>query len=145
MMAKPVRVPAARPFDTADIAPGRHLVAVAAGPHADLAVLSLDSPPDYRRASPAGASFPKLRAEVPNRYRIDHHRAGGWSSVVLPATRENFHHVQPLAGGWLLVRGRAAGGADRNAHVYHPDGTPAGAFHAGDGIADVQVTEAGRV
>lgn len=144
-MAKPVRVPAGLLFDTAAVARGRHVVAVAAGPRNDVAVLSLNAPLDYRRSDPGGAGFPKRHADRPNSYQIDHYQAGEWASVTLPATRENFHHLQPLAGGWLLVRGRAAGDADRNAHLYGPDGTPVGAFHAGDGIAHVQVTEADRV
>jgi hypothetical protein len=44
----------------------------------------------------------------------------------------------------LLVRSRADAEADHNAHVYGPDGSPLGSFHAGDGIADVQVTEQGH-
>jgi hypothetical protein len=109
-------------------------------------VLSLDAPPDYRRTAPSGASFAKLRADHVNCYRIDHHRSGEWSSLTLNPTKENFHCVQPLnESNWLLVRGRADGNSDRNAHVYGSDGTYLRSFHAGDGIEDAQATEEGRI
>jgi hypothetical protein len=145
-MAKAGRTQARRVCDTEEVAPARHVVSVAAGPHSDLVVLSLDAPPDYRRTAPSGASFAKLRADHTNRYRIDHLRGGAWSSLTLAPTDENFHCVQPLGeSDWLLVRGRADGNSDRNAHVYGPDGTCLRSFHAGDGIEDIQATEDGRI
>src|SRR5262245_41324772 len=123
---------------------GRHLINVSAGPSLDPVLLSLEQTPDYR-VSTAHASFPKKRAASPNRFRL-HYRAGeAWVGLDLPATAENYHAVQPLPRHrWLLVRGRAGGEDDRNAHVYEADGTPAHSFHAGDGIADVQATERGN-
>jgi hypothetical protein len=145
-MAKVGRIQASCVCDTEEVAPARHVVRVTAGPHSDLVVLSLDAPPDYRRTAPSGASFAKLRAGHTNRYRIDHLRGGEWSSLALAPTDENFHCVQPLGGSdWLLVRGRADGNSDRNAHVYGPNGTCLRSFHAGDGIEDIQATAEGRV
>src|SRR5262249_48614233 len=123
----------------------RHLINVTVSPSLDLVLLSLGQPPDYR-AETEHFSFPKRRAGRPNHFRI-HYRAGDdWVGIDLPATDENYHAVQPLPQGrWLLVRGRAAGKRDDNAHVHAPDGTWLRSFHAGDGIADVQATERGSV
>lgn len=143
-MAKTKRAVADRVATFADLLGGRHLITAAAGPDLEPVLLSLGNDPDYRRETQHG-SFPKHRAATPNRYRV-HFRSGEeWGHLDLPATAENYHAVQSLTHGrWLLVRGRAAGGADRNARVYEADGTPGPAFHAGDGIADVQATERGR-
>ena len=46
---------------------------------------------------------------------------------------------------WLLVRGRAAGKSDKNAHVHGPEGKHIRSFHAGDAIAEVQTTENSNV
>src|SRR5262249_30565077 len=93
-----------------------------------------------------GASFAKLHADHLNNFRIDHLVDGEWRSVSLPPTRENLNQVQPLGeDAWLLVRGRAKGEKDRNAHVYSLDGTPIRSFHAGDGIEDVQTNETGHI
>lgn len=132
--------------DMEEITSARHVVRVAVGPYSDLVVLSLESPPDYRRTAASGASFAKLRADHTNCYRIDHLRSGVWSSLALAPTDENFHHVQPLGDAdWLLVRGRADGNTDRNAHVYGSDGRCLHSFHAGDGIEDIQATAEGRI
>ncbi len=145
-MAKAERVQVSQVFDTEKVASARYVVRVAVGPHADLVVLSLDAPPDYRRTAPSGATFAKLRADHMNCYRIDYFRSGEWSSQALTPTNENFHFVQPLGEpGWLLVRGRANGNSDKNAHVYGRDGRCLRSFHAGDGIEDIQVTEEGRI
>jgi hypothetical protein len=144
-MAKQKQAAAERLLDLAEVLEGRHLIAVSAGPNLDPVLLSLEQPPDYRTETPHG-SFAKHRAATPNRFRV-HYRAGEqWCFLDLPPTAENYHAVQPLPEGcWLLVRGRAAGGADRNARVYEADGMSGPAFHAGDGIADVQASERGRV
>lgn len=145
-MGQPRRIQATQVGDLEEIAASRHVVTVTAGPHHDLVVLSLDAPPDYRTTASGGASFAKLRADRPNHYRIDHFLGGEWHSLALPPTRENFHCVQPLEENrWLLVRGRAKGETDRNAHVHAPDGTHCDSFHAGDGIENVQATEKSRI
>lgn len=144
-MAKAKRVEAARVLRFADVIGDRHLITASVGPALDPVLLSLGRVPDYRRSAPH-ASFPKNQAARPNDFRV-HSRAGGdWAALDLPPTTENYHHVQPLRDGrWLLVRGRAANARDRNARVYEADGTPGPAFHAGDGVEDVQATERGRV
>lgn len=129
----------------ADLLGDRHLITVAAGPDLDPVMLSLGQAPDYR-VEKANASFPKHRAASPNRYRVHFRADEEWYHLDLSPTTESYHAMQPLPyGQWLLVRGRATGWTDRNAHVYESDGTPGLAFHAGDGIADVQSTERGRV
>ncbi len=105
-MAKAERIQASQVFDTEEVAPARYVVRIAVGPYADLVVLSLDAPPDYRRTAPSGASFAKLRADHMNCYRIDHFRSGEWSSLALAPTNENFH----FAGLWtgISVKGSHA-------------------------------------
>lgn len=145
-MGTPGRVQATRVADLDEIARSRHVITVTAGPRNDLVVFSMDAQPDYRETAPSGASFAKLRANRPNHYRIDHFLGGEWHSITLPPTKENFHGVQPLSKeGWLLVRARSKGETDRNAHVFSLDGMPIRSFHAGDGIKDVQTTEAGDI
>lgn len=124
----------------------RHLVTISVSPAGELLLLSLEQPLDYRTTGP-GASFAKLRAGRPNAYRV-HHRITPDLVVTtdLPATEENFHNVQPIgANEWLLVRGRASGSRDCNAHVYTADGQRLASFHAGDGIQDVQVADNGSI
>lgn len=124
----------------------RHLVTVTVSPTGEPILLSLEQPPDYRTAT-AGASFTKLRADRPNAYTIHHRIAPDVVVTIdLPATEENFHHVQPVgANEWLLVRGRASDARDRNAHLYTSEGQQLASFHAGDGIQDVQVADAGSI
>jgi hypothetical protein len=101
-MAKAGRIQATQVFDTAEVAPARHVVRVAVGPPSDLVVLSLDATRDYRRTAPSSASFAKLRADHTNCYRIDHLRSGEWSSLTLTHTNENFNCIQPLGElNWL--------------------------------------------
>ena len=146
-MSKRAKVVVARRlFALPEVVVGRHLINVTVGPDLDPVVLTLEQPPDYRTESPGWASFPKKRADRPNRFRI-HHQAGGmWRATDLPETVENFHQVQPLGvDEWLVVRGRAEGDDDRNAHVYDAVGRHLRSFHAGDGIQDVQATGGGEV
>jgi hypothetical protein len=143
-MAKPERIQAKRVCDLEEIGRSRHVISVTAGPRIDLIVLSLDEPPDYRMTTPSGFGFPKLYADRPNHFHIDHFLGGKWHSLTLPATTENLRCVQPLGEkGWLVVRCRAKGEADRNAHVFNGEGMLCSSFHAGDAIEDVQTTERG--
>jgi hypothetical protein len=120
---------------------GRHLITVTVGPSLDPTLLSLEQPPDYRLVKGHG-SFAKKRAASLNRFRVHYQAGDDWFSLDLAETLENYHAVQPLANGrWLLVRCRAAGDQDANAHIYDADGARTQSFPAGDGIADVQVTE----
>lgn len=143
-MAKQKRTTAERLLDFGGQLGDRHLITVAVGPSFDPVLLSLEQEPDYRRSTAHG-SFPKHRAGSPNRYRVHYPADEQWCFLDLPPTTENYHAVQPLRDGrWLLVRGRADR-SDHNAHLFEADGTPGLKFHAGDGIADVQATERGRV
>jgi hypothetical protein len=123
---------------------GRQLVSITAGPALEPVLLSLGRQPDCRTETGRG-SFSKNWAEGPNDFRI--HRLAGTAceNLDLAPTSENFHFVQPLPGGrWLLVRSRADGEADYNAHVHGADGSLVASFYAGDGIADVQATDQGH-
>ena len=144
-MRKSSRATAMRQVVFATVLNGRHLINVSVGPSYDPVLLSLEGIPDYRKETNHG-SFAKKQAARPNQFRI--HRLAGneWVTTDLPATKENYHFVQALPGAeWLLVRARATGAKDRNAHVHAPDGRLLRSFHAGDGIQDVQTTEQGLV
>jgi hypothetical protein len=133
-------------FEIAGVVGDRHLINVTVEPHLDPVVLSLEQPPDYRIESPGWASFPKRRADRPNRFRIHHRAEDRWRALDLSKTDENYHAIQPLGGDrWLLVRGRAEGDDDPNAHVYDAAGRQVRSFHAGDGIQDVQATGGGKI
>ena len=147
-MGQPRRdIEARRLLGFAEVVGDRHFIAATVGPELDPVLLTLEQQPDYRIETAAGASFPKKRAGRPNRFRI-HHRVAdeAWKVLDLPETAENYHAVQPLGDeAWLLVRGRADGEGDRNAHVYDHSGKRLRSFHAGDGIQDVQATRGGQV
>ena len=146
-MGKRLRtIVAPRLFELKEVIGDRHMIGVAAGPNLDPVILSLEQPPDYRVENPDGPRFPKKRADRANRFRIQHNAGGGWQVVDLSETLENYHHVQPLGKDhWLLVRGRADGDDDLNAHIYDSQGRHVRSFSAGDGIQDVQTTEDGKI
>jgi hypothetical protein len=138
------RVTARQVLEFAAVVGRRHLITATVGSSLDPVLLSLEGPPDYRLTTDHGG-FPKRHADSPNRFRVHHRTGGGWAYLDLPPTAENYHRVQPLPDQqWLLVRGRAADGGDRNAHVYSAGGELLRSFHAGDGVEDVQATEKGR-
>jgi hypothetical protein len=148
-LSKRTKTIEARPlFEFANVIDNRHLVAASVGPNLDPLLLTLDEKPDYRiETSPDQPSFPKKRAGRPNRFRIHHQVADEvWTTLDLPETDENYHAVQPLGEEkWLLVRGRADGDGDRNAHVHDIKGRHVRSFPAEDGIQDVQVTRGGDI
>jgi hypothetical protein len=138
------RVLAQKLLEFAAVIDDRHLIAVTVGPSLDPILLSLGKARDYRISTGRG-SFPKRKAAKPNGFRVHHLAGEDWVSIDLTETSENYHEVQPLPEGWLLVRGRADDEQDANAHVYGSDGSWLRSFHAGDGIEDVQATERGNV
>jgi len=143
-VTKASEIPARKVFNIRDVIGTRQFAGVHAGPHADPIVLSLDAPPDGR--APTVSGYVQLRTEQVHRYRIDHLCGDVWETVDLAPTDEVYHAAQPLGRDeWLLVRARAEGDADRNAHVYGPDGAWRRSFPGGDGIEDVQVTPEGRI
>jgi hypothetical protein len=144
-MRKKKRLLAQKLLEFAAVIGDRHLIALTVGPSFEPILLSLGKSPDYRISTGRG-SFPKRRAESPNGFRIHHLAGEDWGSIDLAETSENYHFLQPLPeGNWLLVRGRADNEQDGDAHVYGSDGSWLRSFHAGDGIADVQATERGKV
>jgi hypothetical protein len=146
MATKRASIEAMKLFGFAGIIGDRLLIATTVGPHLNPVILSLEQEPDYRDEAPGRPSFPKKRSDRPNQFRI-HHRVADdvWHTLDLPETDENYHAIQPLDDEWLLVRGRADGEGDRNAHVYDAAGRHVRSFHAGDGIEDVQTTEDGKI
>jgi hypothetical protein len=146
-MPRAKKVTARRLLDFDSAIGRRHLINVTVGVAFDPVILTLEGTPDYRLATGYG-SFPKKQADTPNSFRIHHlaHTEGVWTTLDLPPTPENYFFVQAMPEEqWLLVRSRAGGVADRNAHLYSAAGGLLRSFHAGDGIADVQATAQGRL
>lgn len=129
--------------DYADVIGDQHLITATVGQDLSPVLLALKQPPDYRVTKSSGASFSKRQARKPNNFSVHYFVDEDWHTVELEATSNNFHCVQPLGNDkWLLVRGRASGPKDKNACVYDMQGQRLWSFHAGDGIEDVQATEA---
>ncbi len=106
-------------------------------------LLSLDGTPNYRSKDGCSA---KLWSDRINNYCLHYFSEGAFKLIDLAPTRENYHYVQPIGSDqWLLVRARASGYSDKNAHIYSSTGEHLHSFHAGEGIADVQVTENGHI
>jgi len=137
---------ARRLFDIRDVIEGRELVSWNIGPDLRPILMSLAGKADYRWIDRIDASFPKLFASRSNRFRLHYLADGGWASVDLAATHENYHAIQPLPSGrWLAVRARATSINDNNAHVFDAEGRHVTSFHVGDGIADCQATIDGQI
>ncbi|NNB98626.1 hypothetical protein HI113_32500 [Corallococcus exiguus] len=73
-----------------------------------------------------------------------------WERFTLPRGAPDFHYVQPLPDGEVLLvngrcRYRTETGYERNAHVYSSEGTLLRELTLGDGIEDVQTTSDGQV
>jgi hypothetical protein len=137
-------IPARRLFTFSEVAGDRDIVSVSVGPRLDPVLLS--SEPDPASGRPSGS--PRKKARGPLGYRIHHQVAEDvWRTADLPWIDEDAHFaLQPFGDdGWLLVRCRASGESDRNACVCDASGRPVRAFHAGDGIQDVQATEDGSI
>lgn len=126
---------------------GRHLINLGVDCCEMPIFLSLEETPSYRyRRRRSGGCFDLKRAARVNNYRIHYCSQEVFKQVDLTPTRENYHFVQPLGTDrWLLVRARADGYSDRNAHIYSSTGEHLSSFHAGDAIADVQVNENGHI
>lgn len=111
-----------------ELTSGRAAVALSVGPEGDPIALSLQ------------------RAGRLKRHRVHRRTDGGLQVIAVPETPRAFDLVQPVGPDrLLLVRGTARSASDENAHIYDTDGRLVAAFHAGDGIEDVQTTEDGRI
>ncbi|QDT88567.1 hypothetical protein [Gimesia algae] len=143
-MSEKIRARPLADFET--VIGNRNLITVTVGPRLNPIMLSLGKLPDYRQENSGGASFAKKKSETLNDYRIHYYAGEDWFTVDLTPTLENFHSVQPIGDqNWLLVRCRASGDQDRNAHVYDASGKHVRCFPAGDGIEDVQVTKDSKI
>ncbi len=146
----PITVPCF--LDFSDALAGRERMALGVGPALDVFVLALDGTPDTRLEIPGLGSIAKSQADRPQSYEVLRFTDAGAPAerLRLPAERRNFHYVQPLPDGALLLVGArcsyvAKGRHERNAIVYGRDGTPLRELTLGDGIQDVQATAEGRL
>lgn len=134
---------------------GEHLnddfefVSVDLGPRNELLILAISKPPDFREDG-RGASFPKIKPDQPHDYMILCTDENGLRRFDIKEQLWNYHHVQPLPAGELLlvcVRSRHYGNnvADLNGRVFGEDGSLKREFLLGDGIEVVQTTTDGMI
>jgi len=126
-----------------------HLIDVEVGPRQELYALALAAVPDYREIQP-GASFAKLKSETPHDFVVMCVDGSEVERVEIRGEFWNFHSIQPLPEGELLLYcGRCRrydnGTHDRNARVYDSAGGFRRDFLLGDGINRVQTTADGRI
>lgn len=132
---------------------GRELMAQGVGPDFDLWLLALEGERDDReQVAPDLPSFAKSLADTPQTYEVLRFSAPGAppECVRLPPNRRNFHFVQPLPDGEVLLVGGRCRYLDKDAHernavVFSRDGRMTRELTLGDGIQDVQATADGRL
>ncbi|MFS0877370.1 hypothetical protein [Solibacillus isronensis] len=91
-------------------------------------------------------SFPATKTEKSYRYQIIHLKDGQKKVLDLPRETWNYHHIQPIDDGHiLLVCARSyyydAQNIEENARVYDQNGCFIRSFCLGDGIEHVYVTK----
>ena len=102
------------------------------------------------RVNQGGASFPKIRPDLPQGYRI-HQGTPGTATLVTTIAQEAFNIdlVQPIGrDGILLISSRCQyrqDGADENGRLYHGDGGFLHGITLGDGIQDAAITPDGLI
>ena len=130
-------------LNTVEIVSKVSLITVSAGPQKDPIILVSEQSPGDRVQQSEVSCFPKKDLY---HFQIYHQMNGEFTVISLPETSENFRFVQPIGQNqYLLVRANAKSESDKNAHIYNAEGWLVRSFHAGDGIQDVQVTEAGQI
>lgn len=138
------------PYSSLSEADGGEVVAFGVGWDGLPYIVTALAPLDYRTPDSGGASFPKIRPDGPQSYRI-HRGDPGTTSLVTTIQQEafNIHQVQPMGhDGILLISCRCQyreDGADENGRLYHIDGGFLHGITLGDGIQDVAVTRNGLI
>ena len=113
-------------------------------------IVTASTPLDYRTPDSDGASFPKIRPDGPQNYRV-YRGDPGIASLVTTIEKEEFnvHQVQPMDEDRLLLVSARCGygkeGADENGRLYDRSGRFLGGISLGDGIQDVAVTTDGLI
>jgi hypothetical protein len=137
-------------IDLADLVGDLELITAQIGPSGELYVLATTKPLDYRQVDRGGFSFAKIKSDKPHDYAV--FRIDDWNTIRYDIKDQlwNFHAVQPLpAGDLLLVCGRSRnagyGGIDLNGQVFSEDGQWRREFLLGDGIQDIQMTTDGCI
>ncbi|MEW6496880.1 MAG: hypothetical protein AB1589_30820 [Cyanobacteriota bacterium] len=137
------QIPTKHLLNPGEVIQGRNAIATSADFSGMPVLLSLEQPPNYRSKDGCSAKF---RSDRINNYCLHYFSEGAFKQIALAPTRENYHYLQRIGSDrWLLVRARASGYSDKNAHIYSSTGEHLHSFHAGEGIADVQVTENGHI
>lgn len=137
-------------IDLAGLLGDLELIAAQIGPSGELYVLATTRPLDYRWENSGGASFAKIKADGLHDYAV--FRIDDWNTVRYDIRDQqwNFHKVQPLPDGELLLaccRSQNAGHGeiDLNGQVFSENGQWRRQFLLGDGIEDVQTTSDGHI
>jgi len=128
---------------------GLELVSIASGPAGEFYALAVTAPADYRMVIP-GAIGPKITTNRSQDFAVFRFDGAKTTLFDIRGQHWNFHFVQPLPDGELLLVGarshyRARNDYDLNGKVFAEDGTLKREFLLGDGIEDVQTTDDGRI
>ncbi len=134
--------------DFTDLTNGDQLINVEVGPRQELYALALSGTPDYRETK-AGASFAKLKTKAPHDFVVLCVDGSDVRRIEVRGELWNFHSVQPLPHGELLLycdrcRRYSAKSHDLNGRVYDQAGALKRDFLLGDGINRVQTTGDGQ-
>jgi hypothetical protein len=147
---QPTDIQVAQCLDLDNLLAGFDLVSISIGPAGELYLLAVEAPADYRGVNAAGVGFAKIVVDRTQDYVILCHHDGETAQVRISGQRWNYHHIQPLPDGEILLvnarsRRRGKDDYDLNAKVLTDDGTQRREFLLGDGIQDVQTTADGRI
>lgn len=136
--------------DFQDRLSGLTLVNISAGPDGALHVLAVTPPADYRATAGNGVSYARVETEATHDFAVFCLRDGEVTRSDIRGTTWNYHFVQPLPAGELLLacarsRRRSATDFDLNGKVYDQSGRLAREFLLGDGIQQLQTTASGDI
>ena len=126
--------------DLADEMQNYSPVSIAIGPRNEYCVLLTKEHPPLLQGS-----FPQTVTEEAYAYKVVIFGEGGKRILDLPEERWNYHYVQPIDDGHVLLAGarsvyRSVDDIEKNARVYDGERRCIRSFCLGDGIQDLYVT-----
>lgn len=120
--------------DLSDELGGRFFHRLCIGAKRDVLVLSAAKPLSVT----AGRNRDKMQ------FRVYRWHNGELQEFDLPSTPQVYYSVQAVGDNYLCMASRCAP-EERNAHLFSARGDWLGSWHAGDGIADVQISPDGKI